>query len=178
MKMGLEVRRIFALAEGSFHIRKTKKATLGTSSKMSQNRTLRQRDDCKLSKWTLICSSYCQSTDILCSLSDFQFEQWVIYFYFVFLALSHISQILKQRMFYSLFQGFKPFLQKYTYLESPMSSYRTCRHLWGLVMLASVSGCQVENVDVFSNGEGEILPLYWVNLTTAVTVASIVSYPE
>lgn len=46
--MGLEVSRIFALAEGSFHIRNTKKATLGTSSKMSQNRTLRQRDDCKL----------------------------------------------------------------------------------------------------------------------------------
>lgn len=43
--MGLEVSRIFALAEGSFHIRNTKKATLGTSSKMSQKRTLRQRDD-------------------------------------------------------------------------------------------------------------------------------------
>lgn len=43
--MGLEVSRIFALAEGSFHIRNTKKATLGTSSKMSQNRTLRQRDE-------------------------------------------------------------------------------------------------------------------------------------
>ncbi len=41
--MGLEVSRIFALAEGSFHIRNTKKATLGTSSKMSQNRTLKQR---------------------------------------------------------------------------------------------------------------------------------------
>lgn len=55
--MGLEVSRIFALAEGSFHIRNTKKATLGTSSKMSQNRTLRQRDDCKLSKKTFILSA-------------------------------------------------------------------------------------------------------------------------
>lgn len=45
MKMGLEVSRIFALAEGSFHIRKMKKATLGTSSKMSQKRTLRQKDE-------------------------------------------------------------------------------------------------------------------------------------
>lgn len=64
------------------------------------------------------------------------------------------------------------------YLEFPMSSYRTCRHLWGLVMLASVSVCQVGNADVFSNGVGEILPLYWANLTTAVTVASMVSHPE
>lgn len=74
-------------------------------------------------------------------------------------------------------------LQQYTpppskYLDSPMSSYRTCRHLWGLLMLASVSGCQVGNADVFSSGEGEILPLYWANLTTAVTVASMVSDPE
>lgn len=38
--MGLEVSLIFALAEGNFHIRKMKKATFGTSSKMSQNRTL------------------------------------------------------------------------------------------------------------------------------------------
>lgn len=45
-------------------------------------------------------------------------------------------------------------------------------------MLASESGCQVGNADVFSNGEGETLPLYWVNLTTAVTVASMVSDPE
>lgn len=91
--MGLEVSRIFALAEGSFHIRNTKKATLGTSSKMSQNRTLRQRDDCKLSKKTIyfICSRYCRSTDILCRLQDFQFEQLVLYFHFVFLALSHID---------------------------------------------------------------------------------------
>lgn len=45
--MGLEVRRIFALAEGSFHIRNTKKATLGTSNKMSQNRTLKQTGECE-----------------------------------------------------------------------------------------------------------------------------------
>lgn len=45
-------------------------------------------------------------------------------------------------------------------------------------MLASVSVCQVGNADVFSNGVGEILPLYWANLTTAVTVASMVSHPE
>lgn len=64
------------------------------------------------------------------------------------------------------------------YLEFPMSSYRTCRHLWGLVMLAPLSGCQVGNADVFSSGVGEILPLYWANLTTAVTVASMVSHPE
>lgn len=43
--MGLEVSRIFALAEGNFHMRNTKKATLGTSSKMSQNRTLGRRDE-------------------------------------------------------------------------------------------------------------------------------------
>lgn len=45
--MGLEVSRIFALAEGSFHIRNTKKATLGTRSKMSQKRTLKQKDECE-----------------------------------------------------------------------------------------------------------------------------------
>lgn len=43
MKMGLEVRRILALAEGSFHIRKIKKATLGTRRSRSQNLTLGQR---------------------------------------------------------------------------------------------------------------------------------------
>lgn len=43
--MGLEVSLIFALAEGNFHIRKMKKATFGTSSKMSQNRTLRRQHD-------------------------------------------------------------------------------------------------------------------------------------
>lgn len=41
--MGLEVSLIFALAEGNFHIRNTKKATLGTSSKRSQNRTLKRQ---------------------------------------------------------------------------------------------------------------------------------------
>lgn len=46
--MGLEVSRIFARADGSFHIRNTMKATLGTSSRMSQKRTLRQRHHCKL----------------------------------------------------------------------------------------------------------------------------------
>lgn len=45
-------------------------------------------------------------------------------------------------------------------------------------MLAPESGFQVGNADVFSRGDGEILPLYWVNLTTAVTVASMVSEPE
>lgn len=45
-------------------------------------------------------------------------------------------------------------------------------------MLVSVSGCQVGYADVFSNGVGEILPLYWANLTTAVTVASMVLEPE
>lgn len=40
--MGLEVSLIFALAEGNFHIKNTKKATLGTSSKRSQNRTLKR----------------------------------------------------------------------------------------------------------------------------------------
>lgn len=39
--MGLEVTLIFALAEGNFHNRNTKKATLGISSKRSQNRTLK-----------------------------------------------------------------------------------------------------------------------------------------
>lgn len=43
--MGLEVSLIFALAEGNFHNRNTKKATFGTSSKMSQNRTLRKQRD-------------------------------------------------------------------------------------------------------------------------------------
>jgi hypothetical protein len=42
MKMGLEVSRILALAEGSFHIRNMKKATLGMRSTRSQNRTLRR----------------------------------------------------------------------------------------------------------------------------------------
>lgn len=41
--MGLEVSLILALAEGNFHTRNTKKATFGTSSKMSQNRTLRRQ---------------------------------------------------------------------------------------------------------------------------------------
>lgn len=41
--MGLEVSLIFALAEGNFHIRNMKKATFGTSNKMSQNRTLRRQ---------------------------------------------------------------------------------------------------------------------------------------
>lgn len=45
-------------------------------------------------------------------------------------------------------------------------------------MLAPLSGCQVGNADVFSHGVGEILPLYWANLTTAVTVASMVSEAE
>lgn len=44
-------------------------------------------------------------------------------------------------------------------------------------MLASVSLCQVGNTDVLSSGVGEMLPLYWANLTTAVTVASMVSVP-
>lgn len=43
MKMGLEVSLIFALAERNFPIRKMKKVTFGTSSKMSQNRTLRRQ---------------------------------------------------------------------------------------------------------------------------------------
>lgn len=43
--MGLEVSLIFALAEGNFHTRNTKKATFGTSSKMSQKRTLRKQRD-------------------------------------------------------------------------------------------------------------------------------------
>lgn len=41
--MGLEVSLILALAEGIFHTRNTKKATFGTSSKMSQIRTLRRQ---------------------------------------------------------------------------------------------------------------------------------------
>lgn len=41
--MGLEVSLILALAEGNFHTRNTKKATFGTSRKMSQNRTLRRQ---------------------------------------------------------------------------------------------------------------------------------------
>lgn len=45
-------------------------------------------------------------------------------------------------------------------------------------MLASVSGCQVVKVDVLSSGEGETVPLYWANLSTAVTVGSMVSDPE
>ena len=58
--MGLEVSRIFALAEGSFHIKNTKKATLGTRSTISQNRTLKQRSECEgdeiaLSKNIFIC---------------------------------------------------------------------------------------------------------------------------
>lgn len=38
--MGLEVRRILARANGSFQSRKTKKSTLGMSSRRSQYRTL------------------------------------------------------------------------------------------------------------------------------------------
>lgn len=63
--MGLEVSRIFALAEGSFHIRNMKKATLGTSSKMSQNRTLRQKDEDEMMtmqnifKNLTICTRHC-----------------------------------------------------------------------------------------------------------------------
>lgn len=52
--MGLEVSLILALAEGNFHTRNTKKATFGTSSKMSQNRTLRRQSMlliCVLHMW-------------------------------------------------------------------------------------------------------------------------------
>lgn len=67
---------------------------------------------------------------------------------------------------------------KRSYLESPISSYRTCRHRWGLVTLDWGSGCHVGSVDVFSSGEGETLPLYEVNLTAEVTVANMVSDPN
>lgn len=74
------------------------------------------------------------------------------------------------------FKDLNNFFQN-TYLEFPTSSYKTWRHLWGLVMLLSVSGCQVGKADVFSSGVGVTLLLYWANLTTAVTVASMVSNP-
>lgn len=45
-------------------------------------------------------------------------------------------------------------------------------------MLASESGCHVGKVEEFCSGVGETLPLYCANLTTAVTVASMVSDPE
>lgn len=45
-------------------------------------------------------------------------------------------------------------------------------------MLDWGSGCHVGSVDVFSNGEGEILPLYKANLTAEVTVANMVSKPK
>lgn len=126
--MGLEVSRIFALADGSFHIKNTKNATFGTSRKMSQNRTLK-----------------------------------------------HASNITTA---FSVFKTQKDVLLKckYSHLESPMSSYRTCRHLWGLLMLES--GGQVGCVEVLSKDAGEAVALPWVILTTAVTVASMVSTPE
>lgn len=45
-------------------------------------------------------------------------------------------------------------------------------------MLVSASGCHVGDVDMFSRSEDETLPSYCVNLTTAVTAASMVSHPE
>lgn len=131
MKMGLEVSLIFALAEGNFHIRKMKKATFGTSSKMSQNRTLRRQH------------------------GGLQF-------------CTHLHS------FTTILQSF----QTRCYLESPMSSYRTCRHRWGLVMLDWGSGCHVGRADVFSRGEGETLLLYGANRTAEVTVANMVSEPK
>lgn len=129
--MGLEVSLIFALAEGNFHIRKMKKATFGTSSEMSQKRTLRRQH------------------------GSLQF-------------CTHLHR------FGTILQSF----QTRCYLESPMSSYRTCRHRWGLVILDWGSGCHVGSADVFSRGEGETLPLYDANLTAEVTVANMVSEPK
>ena len=47
-----------------------------------------------------------------------------------------------------------------------MSSYRTCKHLWG-------SGPQVGVADVFSTEVGNTLPLYCAIITPAVTVSNI-----
>lgn len=47
--MGLEVTRILARAKGSFQSRKTKKSTLGMSSRRSQYRTLARAQ--KLAHW-------------------------------------------------------------------------------------------------------------------------------
>lgn len=160
--MGLEVRRIFALAEGSFHIRNIKKATLGTSSKMSQNRTLDKKRWEKGQKHKMMTTmqNVLKGSLSAANIVDIDTSLWTVTVIYWFNG-----------------HGFTNI--PYTdYLESLTSSYRTCRHLWGLVMLAPLSGCQVGNADVFSHDVGEILPLYWANLTTAVTVGSMVSGAE
>lgn len=63
MKMGLDVSRIFALAEGSFHIKNMKKATLGTNSSRSQNLTLRQKSQ----RWDKRRSTFIENRGFICS---------------------------------------------------------------------------------------------------------------